>query len=510
MSDASDVDLELGSPNRDTAVFVDTDSFDGESDTEADTAVAVSNPLTTEDDLFKPRTIQEKLKEALEDVRRCHEGHVRQLLAQGAHVNHQYEENLLRTPLHILCSAFCLLDRRNGMRRRFSAIAKALLDAGADVNILDYNTDTVLQIAAKYGVPAETMKEIIRRSTDVNQLNDDGETALRNLFQCSRGVTLEQLEAFIDAGANLEMEDGFNRNSQSLMQLLATKANSVSLMSLIDKTKPDLVDRYIQSMLEPAVRHGTSDTVKELLDRGASADVKVRGEPLTHLAAASSQDASKKFDLLIAGGCYIYAVDYKGETVLHRAAMADNVDVMKKALNKKVDHRLSSYNKALPIHHCAVRDGSKCLKLLVNVGSDLHAKTIDGESPLYQAVKSRAKDNITVLIQAGCSVRDKKLKYLGFEKITALAEPEVIIASPAPVTYALELTEVLKKIAARNESHRQRLLEMTEDMEQLAVDIIEGSGCDIDGILTDGLIFYALENNLKTVPLQIIMMYYIV
>jgi hypothetical protein len=121
MSDASDVDLELGSPNRDTAVFVDTDSFDGESDTEADTAVAVSNPLTTEDDLFKPRTIQEKLKEALEDVRRCHEGHVRQLLAQGAHVNHQYEENLLRTPLHILCSAFCLLDRRNGMRRRFSA-----------------------------------------------------------------------------------------------------------------------------------------------------------------------------------------------------------------------------------------------------------------------------------------------------------------------------------------------------------------------------------------------------
>jgi ankyrin repeat protein len=60
-------------------------------------------------------------------------------------------------------------------------VAKALLDAGADVNILDYNTDTVLQIAAKYGVPAETMKEIIRRSTDVNQLNDDGETALRNL-----------------------------------------------------------------------------------------------------------------------------------------------------------------------------------------------------------------------------------------------------------------------------------------------------------------------------------------
>ena len=236
-----------------------------------------------------------------------------------------------------------------------------------------------------------------------------------------------------------------------------------------------------------------------LLDRGASVDVNVRGEPLIHLAASSPQDALKKFDLFLANGHYIHAVDSKGETVLHKAALSDNVDVMKKALDKKVDRSLASYNKALPIHHCAGRDGSKCLKLLVKVGSDLHARTIDGESPLYLAVRSKAKDNIAVLIQAGCSVRANKLKYLGFEKISALAEPEVIIASPAPATFALELTELLKKIAARNESHGQRLLEMIEDMEQLAVDIMEGSGSDADDVLTDDLIFYALENNLKKV-----------
>ena len=60
-------------------------------------------------------------------------------------------------------------------------VARVLLDAGADVNILDYYANTVLHVAAENGVPEKTMKEIIKRSTDVNQLNDNGETALHNL-----------------------------------------------------------------------------------------------------------------------------------------------------------------------------------------------------------------------------------------------------------------------------------------------------------------------------------------
>ena len=81
-------------------------------------------------------------------------------------------------------------------------------------------------------------------------------------FQCSGCVTREKLEAFIDAGANLEMKIGFDRHSQSLMQIMAGKGNCVSLISLIDQKKPGLIDRHVCSMLDPAVRHGTSDTVK--------------------------------------------------------------------------------------------------------------------------------------------------------------------------------------------------------------------------------------------------------
>ena len=121
MSDASDVDLELSSFAGDD-VYVDTDSVDGESNTEADTALGFSNRLAAEEDhLGKARTIQEKLKDAVEDVEKCHDGQVRHLLAQGAYVSHQYEENLLKTPLHILCSSFGFVDRRKDTSRRFTA-----------------------------------------------------------------------------------------------------------------------------------------------------------------------------------------------------------------------------------------------------------------------------------------------------------------------------------------------------------------------------------------------------
>ena len=99
-------------------------------------------------------------------------------------------------------------------------------------------------------------------------------------------------------------------------------------------------------------------------------------------------------------------------------------------------------------------DDSKCLKLSLKLGSQLHAKTVEGKSPLYKAVSSKAKSNIAVLVQPGYSVEDRMLKYLGYEEISALAEPEVILASSAPVTFVLELTEVLKKCADRNEAHR--------------------------------------------------------
>ena len=174
----------------------------------------------------------------------------------------------------------------------------------------------------------------------------------------------------------------------------------------------------------------------------------------------------------------------------------DNVDVMKKAL----DINIAAEGKELPIHYCAKCDGSKCLKLLLKLVLSFMPR--QARENRYFTKQSAVEQRITLPIwfkQVNSSVKDKKLKYLAYEEISALAEPDVIIASSAPVAFAVELTEVFKKCADRNEVHRQQLLELTQKMEQLAVDIIEIKGSGY--ILHDDVIFKALDNDLKKVYL---------
>ena len=180
----------------------------------------------------------------------------------------------------------------------------------------------------------------------------------------------------------------------------------------------------------------------------------------------------------------------------------DNADVMKKALDKKVDLQQASKKGELPIHRCVHRNGSKCLKLLVEAGSQfqLDAETNDRRSPLYIAAQYNAKDNIALLVQAGCSGGSKMREFLAFENIKALIDQEVILQSPTPVKFAVEITSSLKKRADTDESHQQDLLEMAKKVEQLAIALVDGSlKEEAYSILDDDLISYALDNNLKKV-----------
>ena len=76
----------------------------------------------------------------------------------------------------------------------------------------------------------------------------------------------------------------------------------------------------------------------------------------------------------------------------------------------------------------------------------------------------------------------------------------VILQSPTPVMFAVEIADVLKTCADKNEARRRQFLDMAENVEQMAVDLIEGcSKNEAYSILTDKLMCYALDNGLKKV-----------
>ena len=119
MSDASDVDLELSSVDGDVDKLVEIDSADEASSAEEDTAFIFSNPVTSTDQssATRPKTVQEKLKDVVDDVDEGHEVEIKRLLAEGANVNHRYGEEL-KAPLHLLCSSF---GNNEDMFRPFAA-----------------------------------------------------------------------------------------------------------------------------------------------------------------------------------------------------------------------------------------------------------------------------------------------------------------------------------------------------------------------------------------------------
>lgn len=60
---------------------------------------------------------------------------------------------------------------------------QVLLNAGADVDAVDEDGNTVLHIAAEENVPVAALKEIIKRTKDVNQCNDSGEAAIHKMVK---------------------------------------------------------------------------------------------------------------------------------------------------------------------------------------------------------------------------------------------------------------------------------------------------------------------------------------
>ena len=80
---------------------------------------------------------------------------------------------------------------------------RALIDAGADVNIKDKDGSTALMWASDNG-HTETVKLLIDAGADVNIKNKYGRTALMWASRCNRKETVKLL---IDAGADVNAKD---------------------------------------------------------------------------------------------------------------------------------------------------------------------------------------------------------------------------------------------------------------------------------------------------------------
>ena len=165
---------------------------------------------------------------------------------------------------------------------------KALLDAGADVNVTDELGECPLHIAAVRGY-LQAVSMLIAKGADVNAGDVRGLTPLHAAAWSGNN---EIVELLIDKGADINAGDE-------------------------DGVTP----------LHAAALAGRNETVDLLIARGADVNVKNR-EGMTPLHAAALAGDRETIALLIAGGADVDARNKNGLTPLHMASQKGDQDIV--------------------------------------------------------------------------------------------------------------------------------------------------------------------------------------
>ena len=204
------------------------------------------------------------------------------------------------------------------------------------------------------------------------------------------------------------------------------------------------------------------------------------------------------FSLLLRFGADVNETDRQLRNVVHHAAIHKHPDIMKRAVELGVSPLKADDLGDFPIHHASWSGDTECLNFLIEDESPVNAKNKEKESCLFLALESQAEKCVGRLLEAGASLEDSKLKDLGYDEVTLLADPQVIMTAPKPIERMLRLGTLFAMCAKREESHRCELQSLSERMQSLAVEMMDKANWWCSDI-TDDLLAYGIETEQKLV-----------
>lgn len=78
------------------------------------------------------------------------------------------------------------------------------------------------------------------------------------------------------------------------------------------------------------------------------------------------------------------ARDVDSNSILHLAAMTNNLEITEKILRFDKNVNVMTNNFQTPLHIASVKGHLDLVKLLVSNGADIHAKAFDGRTALHK------------------------------------------------------------------------------------------------------------------------------
>lgn len=273
----------------------------------------------------------------------------------------------------------------------YKDIAKLLIDAGADLNIVDkLNKMSPLHYSVMLQ-DIEIVRTIVKRNSSPHLKDEQGRTALHYaVFLGYWDIALY----LINIG-----NDIFTRNKHelSLLHTVAIHGDNNFIEELISRgVKVNTYDHNENTPLHYAALYDNSYTIYFLIKKGANIDhSNNEGETPLHYAALKGNNDC--VEALLSLDADINKTNIKGESALHYSIKSKNKNTMITLLKNGIDTNICSYN-GTALHY-AVHDYNVLFDLIL-FGINANLKDQYGRTVFHELAKtsSENKENIIKLI----------------------------------------------------------------------------------------------------------------
>jgi uncharacterized protein len=294
------------------------------------------------------------------------------LLRAGADANAQNRYGV--RPLLIAC--------RNGDQ----ASVESLLQAQVEVNATGPGGETPLMVAARHG-SAAVIRQLLQAEAKVASADRAGQTAV--MWAAAAG-NVEALELLIENGADFQqaLPSGFNafffavrQGHMKVVEALIDAGFDVNQPMDIKKSAGRHPLAANTSALVLAVENGHFELALKLVDHGADPNDQRSGfAPLHIISWVRKPDRGEDTEPPVRGSGQVTSLEFVRRLV---AAGAD-VNLPIENGRARVKAKLNS-DGATPILYAAKTADTQLMKLLVELGADIHATNADGVTPLLAA-----------------------------------------------------------------------------------------------------------------------------
>ncbi|WP_265027666.1 ankyrin repeat domain-containing protein [Wolbachia endosymbiont (group B) of Chorthippus parallelus] len=313
---------------------------------------------------------------------------------KGANINAKSRDG--DKPLHIAAEKGSLdvvryfLSRKNGVN-----------EADANINDRGKNNWTPLHYAAKYNHP-EVAEFLIENGADINAIDYDNLTPLqlanegpikrllqnKTLLHAVKQGNLNDVERYLDNGANVNYSD---KNGWTVLHEAASRGHLRVAQALISRgANINTRDQNGDKPLHIAADYGRRNVVEFFLkeERAGLSVNDANRNGWTPLHYAASRGGLAIVELLITKRANINAQDSNGNKPLHIAADNGHRSIIEFFLRWHGDE-LSINDKGnndwTMLHYAADKGYPEVVKFLIEKGADIDAKSTDNKTPLQLA-----------------------------------------------------------------------------------------------------------------------------